>query len=180
MQQNRISTLDDWRRTAEDLARAHEHAAVRLTRRGYQLGIPAVSLSAVVGTTVFATLETNAAFWIKLFVALMSISVAILTSLQAFLRYGERAEKHRTTGAEYKSIVREVRTLLDEYNASDKTMTDDQARSSIALVRKRFDELDIRAPELSEVDRVAEALHGVVPSVASEPREGEQRIARAV
>ena len=153
MQQNRTSYLGEWSEVAKSAATGHARAAVRLRRRGWQLGVPAAALAAVVGTTVFATLEENVNLYIRLAVAIVSLSAAVLSTLQSALRFPERAEHHRTAAAEYRSIEREIRAFLADYDASDRDMTDEQAKQAIALIRKRLDELEARAPELVEIDQ---------------------------
>lgn len=109
-------------------------------------------LSAIVGTAVFATLEQDVNAYLRLAVGVVSVTAAVLTTLQAVLRFPERAEQHRTTSAEYRSVERELRSFLADYDASDRTLTEEQARQAMEMIRKRLDELEIRAPELAERD----------------------------
>ena len=45
-------------------------------------------------------------------VGLASVLAAVLASLQTFLGYSERAEKHRVAGAKYGAIGRELEVML--------------------------------------------------------------------
>jgi hypothetical protein len=60
------------------------------------------------------------------------VAAAILASLQTFLGYSERAEKHRVAGAKYGAVGRELETL----RASARSESDEV----ISEVRKRLDE----------------------------------------
>jgi hypothetical protein len=57
-----------------------------------------------VGTTVFATLQKQVNLWVQLAVGAVSVLAAVLAALQTFLRYSERAEKHRATAAAYAAV----------------------------------------------------------------------------
>src|SRR4051812_10822647 len=83
--------LVDWRHRARDAQYAHHLAADRFERLNYRLGIPAVVFSTVVGTAVFATLQKEVDLRIKISVGLISVAAAILTALQTFMRFSERA-----------------------------------------------------------------------------------------
>ena len=74
------------------------------------MGIPAIIFASVVGTAIFAGLEKNSpkAPW----VAFASISAAVLTALQTFLRFSERAAEHATAGDWYSAIRRDVEQIL--------------------------------------------------------------------
>lgn len=88
---------------------AHYDAATHFERLNLVLGIPVIILSTVVGTTVFATLaESSTSIRTQLLVGLMSVLAAVLASLQTFLRFSERAEKHRACGAKYAGLKAEL------------------------------------------------------------------------
>lgn len=66
------------------------------------------------------------------------MAAAILASLQTFLGYSERAEKHRVAGAKYGAVGRELETL----RASARSESDEV----ISEVRKRLDALALESP----------------------------------
>jgi hypothetical protein len=71
-------------------------------------------------------------------VGLASVAAALLTSLQTFLGYSERAEKHRLAGAKYGALGRELESLRSIANgASEEAMT---------KVRERLDALAVESP----------------------------------
>ena len=105
--------LADWRERYAAVRLAHYRAASRCTAMHYWIGVPAAVFASVVGTTVFATLERGvASVYGKVAVAALSVLAAVLTTLQTFLRYAERAERHRAAAAGYSSVRRRIEVLL--------------------------------------------------------------------
>lgn len=104
--------LSQWYERASVVAVGHYRAALRYSRFHFWIALPTVTLSAVVGTAVFATLQQQTSFWLQLIVGAMSVLAAILTALQSTLRYQELAEKHRGAGAKYNSLGREIELML--------------------------------------------------------------------
>jgi hypothetical protein len=83
---------------------AHYRAATLFERIHLYLGVPVIVLSSIVGTAVFASLQKSLVSTVQISVGLLSIVAAVLASLQTFLRYSERAEKHRIAGAKYGAL----------------------------------------------------------------------------
>src|SRR5436190_5573570 len=130
--------LDDWYQRVAVTQRAHYLSADHFGTRKYWLGIPAVVLSTLVGTAVFATVQKQPELWLQITVGLASVAAALLASLQTFLGYSERAEKHRIAGAKYGALGRE----LEQLRASSITPTPE----AISEVRKRLDDLAMESP----------------------------------
>jgi hypothetical protein len=130
--------LNDWYERVAATQRAHYRSADHFARKSYWLGIPVIALTTLVGTSVFATLQKQPAPWLQITVGLASVAAAILASLQTFLGYSERAEKHRVAGAKYGALGRELETL----RASANTVSD----QAISEVRKRLDTLALESP----------------------------------
>jgi hypothetical protein len=91
---------------------AHYDAAVHFERLNLLFGIPVVVLATVVGTTIFATISKSPSTVIQICAGLMSVAAAVLASLQTFLRYGERSEKHKNAGAKYAGLKTEFELVL--------------------------------------------------------------------
>lgn len=133
-----VEVLQEWYTRVVVTQRAHYLSADYFGTRKYWLGIPAVVLSTLVGTSVFATVQKQPELWLQITVGLASVAAALLASLQTFLGYAERAEKHRIAGAKYGALGRELEQLL----ASDAPAS----AEVIADVRKRLDELAVESP----------------------------------
>lgn len=103
--------LKDWGRRAKESQFCHYEAAKHFARLHYAMGIPVVVLTSLVGTTVYATLQKVVTTPIQITIGAISVLSAILAGMQTFLRFGERAEKHRTLGAQYGAIRRHLEML---------------------------------------------------------------------
>jgi hypothetical protein len=130
--------VDDWYKRVTVTQRAHDLSAHAFGVRKYWLGIPALTLSALVGTAVFATVQKQPELWLQITAGFASVAAAILAVLQTFLGYPERAEKHRIAGAKYGALRRE----LEQLRASDSPLSDEV----ISRIRKSFDDLEIESP----------------------------------
>jgi len=130
--------LNEWYERVAVTQRAHYLSADHFGARKYWLGVPAVVLSTLVGTSVFATVQKQPELWLQISVGLASVVAALLTSLQTFLGYAERAEKHRIAGAKYGALGRE----LEQMRATGAETTPEQ----ITEVRKLLDDLAVESP----------------------------------
>lgn len=129
--------LHDWYQRVRVTQLAHYGSSDYYGKRKFWLGVPAVVLSAIVGTTVFATLQEKPELWIQIIVGLASVTAALLTSLQTFLGYSEKAEKHRIAGAKYGALGRELEYLRTLENIDAGKITD---------IKKRLDDLAEESP----------------------------------
>lgn len=130
--------LNDWYQRVAATQRAHYRSADHFGRKSYWLGIPVIGLTTLVGTSVFATLQKQPAVWLQITVGFASVAAAILASLQTFLGYSERAEKHRVAGAKYGALGRELEAL----RASEGSPSGED----VAELRKRLDTLALESP----------------------------------
>ena len=135
---NQTELLTEWYTRVAVTQRAHYLSADYFGARKYWLGIPAVILSTLVGTSVFATVQKQPDLWLQITVGLASVAAALLASLQTFLGYSERAEKHRIAGAKYGALGRELEQLL--------SATAQWPDEKVAEVRKRLDDLAVESP----------------------------------
>jgi hypothetical protein len=130
--------LTDWYQRVTVTQSAHYLSADAFSRKSYWLGIPVIVLSTIVGTSVFATLAKGPGPKLQIAVGLASVLAAVLASLQTFLGYSARAEKHRVAGAKYGAVGRELEVL----RSSDRSVSED----AIAELRKRLDALALESP----------------------------------
>jgi hypothetical protein len=124
---------------------AHYDSAAILSRRHYQVGVPAIMLATLVGSSVFSALGEGEPVWGRAAVGAASILAAVLTAVQTFLRHDERAEKHRAAGVSYGSMKRR----LEQYVAYPPAT----AREMVALleqIRTDWDGLNRECPTIPE------------------------------
>lgn len=130
-----------WYDRASLVAIGHYRAALRFSRLHYWFGLPTVVLATIVGTSVFATLQAKPDFWWQILVGIMSIVAAILSGLQSFLGYGDKAEKHRTAGAKYNTVGRELELWLSLPQVD---------LQRLEVIRQRIDSLSQESPHIPE------------------------------
>lgn len=90
----------------------HDFAARRCDTLRYAIGVPAITLAAIVGTSVFSALNQNQELWVKLLVVFLSVAAAVFAALQTFMDYPARAERHRAAAAKYKGLIHEFEQAL--------------------------------------------------------------------
>jgi len=137
-----VQLLDDWHKRVYAAQSAHYVAADLFRLLNYVVGIPAIVFSSIVGTALFAGLERESphAPWI----ALASISAAVLAGLQTFLRFPERASLHATAGHWYSAIRRDIEEMLHLRIESRGA-----AKGCLDTIRKEMNRAAQDAPELN-------------------------------
>lgn len=150
-----------WLRRARASQLQHYEMAAILSKRGQWLGVPVILITAAVGTSVFASIATEAvSLQAKLAVGMLSVLAAVLSSLQTFFKYAERSEKHRAFGARFGAIRREFESLYAAGSAS-------RQPDYVHVLREKLDRLAEEAPVVS--GPVSARVRG------SAPREGDER-----
>ncbi len=133
--------VSQWRNGLRILHRAHEQATADFARRGRVLSVATLVLTTIVGTSIFATLNSSPATAWKVAAGLISLTAAVLAALQSFLLYPELAERHRQTA----SKVGDLRRQLDVLVATGAVTTD-----GLQEIRARWDEVLEDAPVVPE------------------------------
>lgn len=155
----KLQLLTSWHKRLREVQNSHYEAAKPLASMNLRLGIPVVLLTTLVGTSVFASLQKEVHIGIKIAVGFISVTAAILASLQTFLRFSEKAEIHRSIGAHAGVIRREVEQLF--------AMGDIEHISEGRLnkIREQIDQISINAPSIP--DRIWKRIQ-------AEPYKGSQ------
>jgi hypothetical protein len=102
--------LEDWHHRVYAAQTAHYASADLFRTLNYVVGVPAVIVSSVVGTSLFAGLDKDSPR--TMLVASTSILAAILGALQTFLRFAERATLHASAADWYSAIRRDIEEIL--------------------------------------------------------------------
>lgn len=76
---------------------AHYDMAERYKNRHRALGLVVVLVSAIVGTSVFASLGKATQIWIQFFTGLLSVAAVVLAALQTFLGFAELQAQHNVS-----------------------------------------------------------------------------------
>jgi hypothetical protein len=138
----------EWGNRAAAAQHAHYYLATNLRRRNLALGIPVVILSAIVGTSLFASLAASTESFplgMRLAVGTVSLIAAVLAAIQTFLRFAERSERHAQAADWYSAIRREIDELLA-------LPTDKRGESKRTLdgLRKEFNKAGQTYPAIGE------------------------------
>lgn len=143
-----LALLREWHRRAAASSDAHYALATDLHRHNIWLGIPVVALATFVGTSVFATLQEDVRTDLRILVGSISVLAAVLASLQTFLRFQERAEKHRAAAELWAAIRREIDQMLALH--PDYLAERSDPKAYLDELRRRMDEVSAQSPEIGE------------------------------
>lgn len=96
---------------------AHYKSSRRFMFLHYLLGVIATLLATIVATSVFSDLSKETATALSTYVPVyviraISITGAVLTALHTFLRYADRAEKHRMAAAAFSNLKDRLELLV--------------------------------------------------------------------
>lgn len=156
---NREELLLAWLRHAHKCRDRHELAARRTNTYHYWLGVPTIVFATVVGSSVFASLDAQVDSWFKIVLGVVSITSAVLASLQTFYNFAGRAETHRVTAIRYKIIIRELEQSL---TGADNELP--EKPDFLDELRQRLDDLESDAPVVPDsiYMRIEELYNNVV------------------
>jgi hypothetical protein len=106
-----LALLEEWGARVTAAQHAHYYMMSRLRILNTWLGVPVVMLTAVVGTSLFATLTRatdKTSPVLRATLGAISVAAAILSALQTFFKFGERAEKHAIAADWFSALRREI------------------------------------------------------------------------
>ncbi|MBN1928562.1 MAG: SLATT domain-containing protein [Chlorobiaceae bacterium] len=135
--------LEKWLTGLRILQKGNFLASTHYGKCGKMFGIPVVIMTSIVSSTIFATLGNNPNQNIQIAAGLVSIGATVLSSLQTFLGYADRASSHKEAAVGYGELRTEVQVLL----ASSLPEIDD-LDARIDSIRTRWSALDKASPTL--------------------------------
>jgi hypothetical protein len=139
-----VELLESWQRKCRTNQRAHYFVAKRLVRRNCLIGIPAVILSGVLGSGLLVTTQASFNVRWRIVAGIAGVAAAVLTAIQMSANLFGAAERHRSTGAHFDSLSREI-----EQSLAVCPLSEDIPLQTIELIRKELDSLFERAPALA-------------------------------
>jgi hypothetical protein len=128
----------------------HHLAAAQKSRLNHFFGVPAALISAIVGTTLFATLEQNPDTTWRIIVGLVLILSAVLSTLQTRFNYADAAGKHKTAGTRYSAVRRRLEVF--ELRCADPGLDRQSALSGLEKI-------------LADLEKLAEDLPAIPDSM---------------
>ena len=133
--------FEEWDRRVSRAVEVHYESAKKLQRHHYILGIIALIIVTMLGASKDLKIEGKYSWICSLFYYLISVTAAILVGLQTFLKYGERAEKHKEVASNYGAMRRQIEHL------AKKTFENNETREEcINNLRKEWDALSKSSP----------------------------------
>jgi hypothetical protein len=139
-----VELLESWQRKCRMNQRAHYLVARRLVRRNCLIGIPAVILSVALGSGLLVITQASLNVHWRIVAGIAGVASAVLTAIQMSANLFGAAERHRSTGAHFDSLSREI-----EQSLAVCPLSDGIPLQTIELIRKELDSLSERAPALA-------------------------------
>jgi hypothetical protein len=139
--------LEQWKARVSAAQHAHYYMMGRLKILNTWLGVPVVVLTAVVGTSLFATLarsSNNTSAVLRATLAVISVAAAILSALQTFFKFGERSEKHAIAADWFSALRREI----EQYTGV--RSTDRPPSEVVGDLRKEINKVVQNSPAIGE------------------------------
>lgn len=153
--------LKSWRDELGTMMRSHFILSSRIRIWNYILGVPTIIIATLLASYIFFTINQEVAFWTKMLLGLLSLMMAILASLQTFLKYSEQAENHRNASARYQALFNGIDQLLVIPPKDDVALGE-----WCDKLRERWDALNLEAPRISRkfkletiIERVEVPVH---------------------
>ncbi len=140
MKKEQNELLLTWDSDLRIICHSHYDASVSSSKKHYILGILTIVLTAIVGTTIFSTIQKNSDLKTQITTGILSFFAVVFASLQTFLKLSEKAEKHRTSGAKFGSLLKE----LEHQMVLKKSASEFEQWSN--SFRKRWDDISIQCP----------------------------------
>ncbi|OAB78187.1 SLATT domain-containing protein [Cochleicola gelatinilyticus] len=147
--EEKIDLLKKWKKRIKKAQRAHYKDAHRLKRHKMLIGIPTIIFTTLVSTGIIASLESSnpgdAEYFHPIILGCLGLCASILASLQTFLNFSEKSEKHLNAARKLSSLKKEVQHHLIILKESPDTIND-----FIQHVREKWDEIINEAPLVSK------------------------------
>jgi hypothetical protein len=135
--------LAEWLADAKQAEEAHSEAADHFGTFDSWVGGAAAVLAALIGTSVFATLEQPLSTPVRVLAALVTFAAAALSGLQTFIKPGARAEAHRQASRAYGALERQI-----EQAQADRPTSGAEAERELDTIRSGLDNAGKEAPNV--------------------------------
>jgi len=143
MTKEQNSLITEWIDDSKILLKCHLSKAQKTRKQNRIIGIISAILSAIVGSSIFASLgEEKTNTTLVIIVGLISLSATILTSIIAFLKLPEIANQSHNSGNQYAEIRKELEILL--------TFPNDNIESEINRIKTKWDDIRNSSVPISE------------------------------
>ena len=123
---------------------AHYDMAEYYKQRHRLLGMVTVVVTAIVGTSVFASLGKAPATWVQVLAGLLSMA-----ALQTFLGFPDQQAQHKSAASGYGTCRRSLEMLVMKFPSATGEASD-PATTELEKIKSILDDLDKASPTLSK------------------------------
>lgn len=156
-----LNTAGDYLYYAQKKTNAHYAMCEKAKRSNIRLGIPTTVATAVVGTTIFATISSpDQNVWVQVGAGLLSMLATVFSALQTFLRYSEIAAQHKDAATSFEAIRHDLVYFRLYYGARGQS-AQEQAFERFREIQEEVAALAKRAPSIP--DKVYDAVSVPAP-----------------
>ena len=134
--------LKEWRDMALKASGRHSTACDHYERRDQAYGLGSTALTAIVGSTIFVTLQNTASEAIRIVAGLVAATAAIASGIQTTAKYGQLSERYRQASRQYATVARRI----DEILAAPPSQA--ELTALLDQLRKSLDEVGAMAPNV--------------------------------
>jgi hypothetical protein len=135
--------LQDWRDMALKASGRHSAACDRYEHMDSLYGIGSTVLTAIVGSTIFVTLQKTASETIRIVAGLVAAIAAVASGIQTAAKYGQLAERYRQASRHYATVARRIDEILADPPPDQAQMT-----TILDQLRKSLDDTGAMAPNV--------------------------------
>ena len=135
-------TLEQWQNGLHIRHIAHNRAFSHFKMRDRLLGLISTVLSAVVATTVFASMAESDSNNLITIAGCVSIFATLSAAAYSFLKYAQLAERHHQAAASFGQLRREIELLI--------YTNDDMHVDKIESINQRWTELEKDVPAVPQ------------------------------
>jgi len=108
--------LNEWKERLNEAQTGHYAASEKFSRINNLLGLPLVILSSFVSAFLFFDQNT---YYLSVFLKVAGLLVAVLASIQTFIRPSEKSEQHRFKATKYGGLKRKVEIFLIKHQEQE-------------------------------------------------------------
>lgn len=115
---NEKSLLEKWHERVRESQAAHYETSKYYSKLNTKLGVTIIILTSIVSSSFVSEIDVIGPMNINFVYGIASVLSVIFASLQTFYKYNEKAEKHRSSGAKYGSIRRDIEIAIHLINSN--------------------------------------------------------------
>ena len=146
-----LKTAKDYHDYVRRKSNAHYLMSESAKSQHNMLGMPVTILTAVVGTSIFATINVPGQYlWIRIVAGLLSLTAAVLAALQTFFNYSDAVAQHKKAAAEYESVLHGLDCFILYYNGGGGESQGEKAIEALKAIADRMDEIAQVSPSIPD------------------------------